>query len=72
MRPVPNSTYQSMKPADAAREMQLLPDNVLVPMAQAMNARKFAAILAKMSPPIATALTAKLNPNTTIAFELPK
>jgi flagellar motility protein MotE (MotC chaperone) len=53
-------TYSAMKPADAARIFDALPDGVLVPVAQAMKADAFSLVLAKMSADNAKALTVKL------------
>ena len=53
-------TYSAMKPADAARIFDALPDGVLVPVAQAMKADVFSLVLAKMSADNAKTLTVKL------------
>lgn len=53
-------TYAAMKPADAARIFDALPDSVLVPVAQAMKADALSLVLAKMSAEKSAALTVKL------------
>ena len=51
------SMYESMKPADAARIFDTLDLNVLIKVAQAMNPKKMAPVLAAMAPQPAQALT---------------
>jgi flagellar motility protein MotE (MotC chaperone) len=53
-------TYSAMKPADAARIFDQLPDEVLVPVAQQMKSDVLGQILAKMTPTGAQKLTVKL------------
>jgi flagellar motility protein MotE (MotC chaperone) len=53
-------TYSSMKPKDAARIFNSLPDEVLVPVAQQMKADALGTILANMSADTAQKLTVKL------------
>jgi flagellar motility protein MotE (MotC chaperone) len=53
-------TYTAMKPVDAARIFDALPDSVLVPVAQAMKADVMALVLAKMNSEKAKDLTIKL------------
>lgn len=53
-------TYSNMKPKDAARIFDTLPDDVLVPVAQQMKADVLGTVLASMSPDNARALTVKL------------
>jgi flagellar motility protein MotE (MotC chaperone) len=53
-------TYSNMKPKDAARIFDTLPDDVLVPVAQAMKADVLGTVLASMNPDNARALTVKL------------
>ncbi len=53
-------TYSNMKPKDAARIFNTLPDDVLVPVAQAMKADVLAPILAAMNADNAQKLTMKL------------
>lgn len=53
-------TYSAMKPKDAARIFNTLPDDVLVPVAQAMKSDVLAPILAAMSGDNADKLTQKL------------
>ena len=53
-------TYTAMKPVDAARIFDALPDSVVVPVAQAMKADVMALVLAKMSSDKAKDLTIKL------------
>jgi flagellar motility protein MotE (MotC chaperone) len=53
-------TYSAMKPADAARIFDALPENVLVPVAQQMKADGLAQVLAKMNAEKAKDLTVKL------------
>ena len=52
--------YEAMKPADAATRFQELDIKVQVDLAMRMKNKKFAAILAKMQPAKATALTIEL------------
>jgi len=52
--------YENMKPADAAAIFDALDMDVLVRVAKAINPRKMAPIMAKMSPTIAQLLTVKL------------
>ena len=53
-------TYAAMKPADAARIFEAMPDAVLVPVAQAMKPDVLSLVLAKMSADKARDLTVKL------------
>ncbi len=53
-------TYAAMKPADAARVFDVLPDGVLVPVAQAMKPDGLALVLSKMNAEKARDLTVKL------------
>lgn len=53
-------TYTAMKPADAARIFDALPDSVLVPVAQSMKSDVMALVLAKMNSDKAKDLTIKL------------
>lgn len=53
-------TYSTMKPKDAARIFNSLPDDVLVPVAQAMKSDVLALILSNMASDNAKALTVKL------------
>jgi len=62
------SLYETMKPKEAAIILEGLDKNVLTTVARAMNPRKMAAILAKMSPQSAQALTVAL---ATPEIELP-
>lgn len=52
--------YETMKPKEAARVFERLPQDVLVPVVRAMNARKMAEVLAAMSPEAAEKLTVAL------------
>jgi len=52
--------YETMKPKDAASRMALMDDSVRVPIASQMKAPILSAILAKMAPEDAKALTEKL------------
>ncbi len=52
--------YETMKPKDAASRMALMDDSVRVPIAAQMKAPILSAILAKMAPEDAKALTEKL------------
>ena len=53
-------TYAAMKPADAARIFDALPEGVLVPVAQQMKPDALSLVLAKMSADKAKDLTVKL------------
>jgi flagellar motility protein MotE (MotC chaperone) len=53
-------TYSTMKPKDAARIFDALPDDVLVPVAQQMKSDVLALVLANMASDNAKALTVKL------------
>jgi len=53
-------TYAAMKAADAARVFDVLPDGVLVPVAQAMKSDVLALVLSKMNAEKARDLTVKL------------
>jgi len=53
-------TYSIMKPKDAARIFNNLPDDVLVPVAHDMKSDQLALVLASMNPDNAKALTVKL------------
>jgi flagellar motility protein MotE (MotC chaperone) len=53
-------TYSTMKPKDAARIFNQLPDEVLVPVAQAMKSDVLALVLSNMASDNAKALTVKL------------
>jgi flagellar motility protein MotE (MotC chaperone) len=53
-------TYSTMKPANAARIFDTLPDTVLVPVAQLMKSDVLSLVLAQMSPENAKTLTVKL------------
>ncbi len=53
-------TYSAMKPKDAARIFNALPDDVLVPVAQAMKSDVLAPVLANMVADNAQKLTMKL------------
>jgi flagellar motility protein MotE (MotC chaperone) len=53
-------TYSSMKPKDAARIFNSLPDEVLVPVAQQMKSDVLATVLANMNAETAQKLTVKL------------
>lgn len=52
--------YESMKPKEAARVFERLPQDVLVPVVTGMNPRKMAEVLAAMSPESAERLTVAL------------
>jgi flagellar motility protein MotE (MotC chaperone) len=52
--------YETMKPKDAARVFDRLPQTVLVPVVVQMNPRKMAEVLAAMSPASAEKLTVAL------------
>ena len=52
--------YEAMKPKDAARVFDRLPNDVLVPVVMQMNPRKMAEVLAVMSPEAAEKLTVAL------------
>jgi flagellar motility protein MotE (MotC chaperone) len=52
--------YETMKPKDAARVFDRLPQTVLVPVVQQMNPRKMAEVLAAMSSASAEKLTVAL------------
>ena len=52
--------YETMKPKDAARVLERLDMSVLLPVAQAIAPRKFAEILAVMTPAAAERLTLEL------------
>lgn len=54
------SMYENMKPADAAKIFDSLDVDVLVRVAKAINPRKMAPIMAKMSPTVAQVLTIQL------------
>jgi flagellar motility protein MotE (MotC chaperone) len=53
-------TYSTMKPKDAARIFNTLPDEVVVPVAQAMKSDVLASVLANMEADRAKTLTVKL------------
>jgi flagellar motility protein MotE (MotC chaperone) len=53
-------TYSVMKPANAARIFDTLPDTVLVPVAQLMKSDVLSLVMAQMSPENAKTLTVKL------------
>jgi flagellar motility protein MotE (MotC chaperone) len=53
-------TYSAMKPADAARIFDTLPENVVVPVAQQMKPDGLAQVMAKMNAEKAKDLTIKL------------
>ena len=53
-------TYSTMKPKDAARIFDSLPDEVLVPVARDMKSDQLALVLASMNAENAKALTVKL------------
>jgi flagellar motility protein MotE (MotC chaperone) len=53
-------TYSIMKPKDAARIFNSLPDEVLVPVARDMKSDQLALVLASMNPDTAKTLTIKL------------
>jgi flagellar motility protein MotE (MotC chaperone) len=53
-------TYSTMKPKDAARIFNTLPDEVVVPVAQAMKSDVLALVLASMEADRAKTLTVKL------------
>jgi flagellar motility protein MotE (MotC chaperone) len=53
-------TYSSMKPKDAARIFDSLPDEVLIAVAQQMKSDALAVVLANMNPQNAQKLTVKL------------
>jgi len=53
-------TYSTMKPKDAARIFNNLPDEVLVPVARDMKSDQLALVLASMDPSNAKTLTVKL------------
>jgi flagellar motility protein MotE (MotC chaperone) len=53
-------TYSAMKPTDAARIFDVLPEAVLVPVAQAMKSDVLSLVLSKMSAEKAKDLTVKL------------
>jgi flagellar motility protein MotE (MotC chaperone) len=52
--------YETMKPKDAARVFDRLPQSVLVPVVQQMNPRKMSEMLAAMNPASAEKLTVAL------------
>ncbi|MFN3859193.1 MAG: MotE family protein [Caulobacter sp.] len=54
------AVYSAMKPKDAAAQMRLMDDSVLLPIASRMKERTLAAILAQMPPAEAKAITEKL------------
>jgi flagellar motility protein MotE (MotC chaperone) len=53
-------TYSAMKPVNAARIFETMPDTVLIPVAQTMKSDVLAPILAQMNPDTAQKLTVKL------------
>lgn len=53
-------TYSTMKPVDAARIFNNLPDDVLLPVAQSMKSDVLALVMAKMSSDAAQKLTVRL------------
>lgn len=53
-------TYSTMKPVDAARIFNNLPDDVLLPVAQSMKSDVLALVMAKMSSDAAQKLTIRL------------
>ena len=53
-------TYSTMKPVDAARIFNSLPDDVLLPVAQSMKSDVLALVMAKMSSDAAQKLTVRL------------
>ena len=53
-------TYSTMKPKDAARIFNDLPDDVLVPVAREMKSDQLALVLASMNAENAKSLTVKL------------
>jgi len=53
-------TYSTMKPVDAARIFNNLPEDVLLPVAQSMKSDVLALVMAKMSSDAAQKLTIKL------------
>ncbi len=53
-------TYSTMKPVDAARIFNSLPEDVLLPVAQSMKSDVLALVMAKMSSDAAQKLTIKL------------
>jgi flagellar motility protein MotE (MotC chaperone) len=53
-------TYSTMKPVDAARIFNTLPDDVLVPVAEQMKSDVLALVLSKMNSDTAQKLTVKL------------
>ena len=53
-------TYSTMKPVDAARIFNSLPEGVLLPVAQSMKSDVLALVMAKMSSDAAQKLTIKL------------
>ena len=53
-------TYSAMKPASAARILETMPDNVLIPVAQELKSDVLALILGQMNPDAAQKLTVKL------------
>lgn len=54
------TVYSAMKPKDAAAQMRLMDDSVLIPIASRMKERTLAAILAQMPPAEAKTITEKL------------
>jgi len=52
--------YETMKPQDAARIFDALDMDILIRVGRAMNPRKMAPIMAKMTPQVAQALTVRL------------
>lgn len=63
--------YETMKPKEAARVFERLPQDVLVPVVRLINARKMAEIMAAMSPESAEKLTVALARPTKMAEDRP-
>ena len=55
-----SKTYERMKPKDAARILENLGDDILIPVAAGMRTQSLAGVLAEMEPKKASALTRAL------------
>ncbi|MEL6361031.1 MAG: hypothetical protein AAFR21_08080 [Pseudomonadota bacterium] len=55
-----STTYERMKPREAARIFEIMEDEILVPVAAGMRTQSLSSVLAEMSPEAARALTTKL------------
>ncbi|HEX2760351.1 MAG TPA: hypothetical protein VHM27_07545 [Rhizomicrobium sp.] len=63
-------TYSTMKPVDAARIFNSLPDDVLLPVAQSMKSDVLALVMAKMSSDAAQKLTVRLADRLTLPLAI--